>query len=174
MLKIVLKFILKNKNILLFAVFLTFLCIDQIAKHLVMQVSLASPNFIYPLLPFFNIVFVLNDGVSFGIFANSGAKNYLIITASFLCLLILYFLYKEQKFANKFAFCLILCGAVGNLIDRIIYGAVIDFLDFYIKTSNTTYQQYHWPAFNVADSLIFVGVCTLLFYDFLRKKIILK
>jgi signal peptidase II len=72
-----------------------------------------------------------------------------------------------RKYRSQSPFCLglafVLGGAVGNLIDRVRIGKVVDFLDFY-------YQTYHWPAFNIADSAIFIGVAILLWDEFAKKK----
>lgn len=157
----------RKNNLLLTFFFASLLFCDQFTKHLILQHSSGSLLFTKNIFPFFNIVFVLNDGVSFGILANTGSKNYLIVLTTLLCFVILFFIYKEPKYIAKVAFCFVLSGALGNLIDRVIFGGVIDFLDFFITINQ---MQYHWPAFNIADSCIFIGVCTLLYYEYLIKK----
>ena len=102
----------------------------------------------------FNITYIRNPGAAFGIFRDvSGTFRTIFLTGiSFTALIIIFFVYRNTKgAASRIAFSLIAGGAVGNLIDRLRFGEVIDFLDFYIG-------QYHWPAFNVADSAITVGV----------------
>jgi signal peptidase II len=117
---------------------------------------------------FFNLVKVRNNGVSFGMFNNF---EYAQIVFSMLqiaiIIVLLILLYKNTKGYLTIAFGLIIGGALGNLIDRIKYKAVADFLDFHLFA-------YHWPAFNLADSLIFIGVVMLLFEELLIKKIIYK
>jgi signal peptidase II len=116
------------------------------------------------LLPFFNIVCTLNTGVSFGMFANmaNGANVLLMITT--VVLIIIYILmYKEQDLFVKYGYSLAIAGAFGNIIDRFIHKGVIDFLDFH-------YGRFHYPAFNVADSLVFLGVCLIIGRQFLTKK----
>jgi len=107
---------------------------------------------------FFNITYVRNKGAAFGIFANSAFRVPFFIGVSLLASLgILWYLRRlrrEQRLLAT-ALSLIFAGAVGNLIDRIRLGEVIDFLDAH-------WYQYHWPAFNVADSAITVGVGLLL------------
>ena len=83
--------------------------------------------------------------------------------AGLICLGIIYFIQHEKDPSSKMALALILGGALGNILDRIRYGAAIDFLDFYIGS-------YHWPAFNLADSFICMGVCFLLIKIFIKEK----
>ncbi len=109
---------------------------------------------------FFHLTYVRNKGAAFGIFADSAIRIPFFITVSIIAMLaILWYVRRlraDQKLAY-YALSLVFSGAVGNLVDRIRYGEVIDFLDFFWRT-------YHWPAFNVADSAITVGV-TLLFIE---------
>ncbi|MEK7689054.1 MAG: signal peptidase II, partial [Deltaproteobacteria bacterium] len=93
-------------------------------------------------------------GAAFGIFrgVSETFRTIFLTGISFAVMIIIFFVYRNTKgAASRIAFSLIAGGAVGNLIDRIRFGEVIDFLDFYIG-------QYHWPAFNIADSAITVGV----------------
>jgi signal peptidase II len=118
---------------------------------------------------FFNITHVRNKGAAFGILADSAFRiPFFITVASLAALGILWYLRQlraDQRLLH-FALSLIFAGAVGNLIDRIRLGEVIDFLDVH-------WYQYHWPAFNVADSAITVGVGLLLldlWFEERRKK----
>ena len=114
--------------------------------------------------PYFNLVMVYNQGAAFSFLANSGGWQRWFFSglAFVVSLVIIWMLWKN---ASQRLFCwslsLILGGAVGNLIDRLIYGHVIDFLDFHIGTL-------HWPAFNVADSAITLGAA-LFVLDELRR-----
>ena len=102
----------------------------------------------------FNITYIRNPGAAFGIFrgVSETFRTIFLTGISFAMMIIIFFVYRNTKgAASRIAFSLIAGGAVGNLIDRIRFGEVIDFLDFYIG-------QYHWPAFNIADSAITVGV----------------
>ena len=107
---------------------------------------------------FFHFTYVRNKGAAFGIFANSAVRIPFFITVSLAAAIgILWYLRRlkdEQRLVN-FSLSLIFAGAVGNLIDRVRLGEVIDFIDVH-------WYQHHWPAFNVADSAITVGVCLLL------------
>ncbi len=101
-------------------------------------------------LPFLNIVYVENTGAAFGMFANLG-NNFFIAISVIAIVAILFYMSKIPKGLELFSISLIFGGAVGNLIDRILLGKVIDFIDFYVGT-------WHWPAFNVADSALTVGI----------------
>jgi len=118
------------------------------------------------ILPFFQLTYVRNQGAAFSFLSNAGGWQRwffmaLSITASIAICFWLARIPRNRKWEAA-ALALIVGGAVGNLIDRVAYGYVIDFLDVY-------YQTWHWPAFNVADSAITVGVCMLLI-DGLRKQ----
>ena len=113
---------------------------------------------------FFNLVKVWNRGVSFGMFNNLSNGKYILAginIAITICLLI--WLYRNEYKYITWALGFIIGGALGNLIDRLQNDAVADFLDFYI-------YSYHWPAFNVADSAVFIGVALLLLEGFFVKK----
>lgn len=106
-----------------------------------------------PITPFFNIVMVWNHGVSFGLFNRESESGPLILTAvsGLICAAFLYLLWRSTSRFQSLMIACIIGGAIGNIIDRLRFGAVIDFLDFHAF-------GYHWPAFNLADSLICLGV----------------
>lgn len=106
--------------------------------------------------PFFNIVMVWNEGVSFGLF--DGAQPVIMIALALLvCTGFLIWLLRTDDMVQRAGLMLVIGGALGNVIDRVRFGAVIDFLDFHAF-------GYHWPAFNLADSFIVIGVCVLIVY----------
>jgi signal peptidase II len=118
---------------------------------------------------FFNITYIRNQGAAFGIFSDSSLRVPVFIAiavvAGVAILWTLHRLKDEQKLFG-FGLALIFSGAIGNLIDRVRFGEVIDFLDVH-------WYQHHWPAFNVADSAISVGVALLLldmWRDELKKR----
>lgn len=115
----------------------------------------------------FNLTYIRNTGAAFGIFAgeNLPLRRALLIGFSVVAIGFVVVLLKRLPGMEKgliVALTFILAGAIGNLIDRLMYGEVIDFLDFY-------WSKYHWPAFNFADSFITLGVLATL-YRLIRTK----
>ncbi|HOU36935.1 MAG TPA: signal peptidase II, partial [Candidatus Omnitrophota bacterium] len=100
----------------------------------------------------FHLTLVHNRGAAFGMFKN---QTPLFILTSVVAVLFILLHLKKSTLLEKFALSLILAGAVGNLIDRVLYGCVIDFIDIHIE------PYFYWPVFNVADSAITVGACML-------------
>jgi signal peptidase II len=118
---------------------------------------------------FFHLTYVRNSGAAFGLLARQNATFLrLFFPAVTLCavgILLLYFQHTpRQRVLTLWGICLIIGGAIGNGIDRLWLGQVIDFLDVF-------WQTYHWPAFNVADSAICVGVGCLLLDAFLHPSL---
>ncbi|HQU16862.1 MAG: signal peptidase II [Chromatiales bacterium 21-64-14] len=137
--------------------------LDQVTKHLAARgLEYGTP---VALLPFLNLTLVHNTGAAFSFLSRgSGWQRWLFIAlASAVSVGIVVWLRRLPARAGwqPAALALILGGAVGNLIDRIAYGYVVDFIDCY-------YRHWHWPAFNVADSAITVGAA-LLILDLLRE-----
>jgi signal peptidase II len=153
-----------KKNISIIASFFLIIFFDQLTKILVIK------NFqLYEslsILPFFNLTFVVNYGFAFGFLNNPSLNQIIVILVIFS--IISYFLYlliKTQDHFFRISLILVLSGAVGNFIDRILHGFVIDFIDVY-------FGSYHWPAFNLADSSITLGFILIMFNIlFLNKKI---
>ena len=137
------------------------LVLDQWSKHIIdgsMQLYQSIP-----VLPYFNLTYVHNTGAAFSFLSQAGGWQRwffaaLAFTVSVVITIWLARLNKHESLLAA-ALSLILGGAVGNLIDRLLYGYVIDFLDVY-------YQNWHWPAFNIADSAITVGVVLMIAESF--------
>jgi signal peptidase II len=116
-----------------------------------------------PLLPYFNLTYVHNTGAAFSFLSDAGGwQRWLfaclaVVMSSIIGLWLARL--KQHETLMAVALALVLGGAIGNLIDRVAYGYVIDFLDVY-------YQDWHWPAFNIADSAICVGVALMLLESF--------
>jgi signal peptidase II len=110
----------------------------------------------HEILPVFNLVMVRNHGISFGFFARGQAWMPLVLTlvTSAVALMLFIWLALARDWKVCLALGFIIGGALGNILDRIRLGAVTDFLDFHLRS-------YHWPAFNLADSAIFIGVVIL-------------
>ncbi|MCE5334177.1 MAG: signal peptidase II [Desulfobacteraceae bacterium] len=140
--------------------------LDQLTKYLLVQ---AIPlNTGIPVIPgFFNLIHVHNTGGAFSIFAASGApwRQWVFIGLTVIVVAVIVYVYgkvPKGDWWTRMAYVCITGGAVGNLIDRVRLGEVVDFLDVYVGS-------WHWPAFNVADSAISVGAVMLL-VSLLRNK----
>ena len=139
--------------------------IDQITKQWV------AGSFDYretlAVLPFFNITYVHNPGAAFSFLADQGGWQRWFFTAiaAIASIIFIVWLAKTSKKQTmlSISFALILSGAVGNLIDRVLFGYVIDFLDFH-------WSGTHFPAFNVADSMIFIGAALMLLDSFMNPE----
>jgi signal peptidase II len=120
------------------------------------------------IMPLFNFTYVHNYGAAFSFLYDAGGWQvyFLSIIALGVSGLIIWWLKSttREQVLLPVAFSFILGGAIGNVYDRIMHGYVIDFLDFY-------YGTYHWPAFNVADSAIFIGAALLIIDMFVNKEV---
>ena len=136
---------------------------DQLSKWWILNVIMVPANTI-PVTQFFNLVLVHNRGASFGIFSDAPgwAGIALIVFAIIISIVLAIWMWQAQETLLSVALGLVIGGAIGNVIDRIRFGAVVDFLDFHAS-------GWHWPAFNVADSAITLGVI-LLILDSLKTK----
>jgi signal peptidase II len=142
---------------------LTLLCliVDQVTKHQVVgSMELYESIKVFS---FFSITYVHNLGAAFSFLADEGGWQRWFFTSVAAIASIVFIVWlaktpKNQKLLS-IAFALLLSGALGNLIDRALFGYVIDFLDFYIGDN-------HWPVFNVADSMIFIGAALMIFDSF--------
>ena len=140
--------------------------IDQITKAIILS-FIPLYRSIAVVQGFFSLTHIQNPGGAFGFMSNQSSSLLNIIflfVASLAICLVFYFYINTPKKYNLLAtgFALIFGGAIGNMIDRIRLGKVVDFLDFYIG-------NLHWPAFNVADSAIFVGIVIFLFHLLFKK-----
>ncbi len=159
---------MKARYRLLTIVSLSILLLDQATK-LYIDSAFRLHESVTVLENFFHITYVRNKGAAFGIFADSAFRIPFFITISIIAVGGLLWYYRkltpEQKWL-QYGVSLILSGAVGNLIDRVRFGEVIDFLDVH-------WYRHHWPAFNVADSAITIGVAILIidmWFEERRKK----
>jgi signal peptidase II len=146
---------MKKKLSVLIAVFIPILIIDQLTKYIIAK-NISFYGKITVIKHYFNIVHVNNTGIAFGIMGST--SKYIIIFFTFAIIIaLIYILLKVKINTNLFIISssLIISGAFSNLINRIVQGFVVDFIDIHI-------YQYHWPSFNVADSCVVVG--TILFF----------
>jgi len=141
----------------IFLIVLAVVALDQATKYLIMtNLSLYDSREIFP---FLHIVHIRNTGAAFGMFKNLGSIFFVILSV-FAIIFIINLLAKKTY--NTVGLALILGGALGNLIDRVFYGKVVDFVDFSIGT-------FHWPAFNVADSSLTIGIAVILVAYLFKK-----
>ena len=142
--------------------------VDQVTKYWIVQSMRLHESI--PIIPnLFSLTYIRNPGAAFGLLAGSSNAFRMVffgITSLFALALLGTILLRlpEKDWVGQLSIAGILGGAIGNLIDRLRFGEVIDFLDVYV-------ESYHWPAFNVADSAITVGVaCLIIHFAFERKE----
>ena len=142
----------------------TVVVLDQLTKWLIRDVVLDTARYI-EVTGFFNIVEVWNRGVSFGLFASDSPWTPYLLSALAIAISIVltFWLRKAETTFLALALGFVIGGAIGNVFDRFIWGRVYDFLDFHAA-------GYHWPAFNVADAAISVGVALILLDGFIAKR----
>jgi signal peptidase II len=157
-----------SRYLLLVLLGVTIVIADQVTKYWIVQsMRLHESISIVPNL--FSLTYIRNPGAAFGLLAGSSNAFRMVffgITSLFALALLGTILFRlpEKDWIGQVSIVGILGGAIGNLIDRLRFGEVIDFLDVYV-------ESYHWPAFNVADSAITVGVvCLIIHFAFDRKE----
>lgn len=138
------------------AIIFSVLIVDISSKWFIEAYVMVPPRVI-PILPSFNFVLGHNRGVSFGLFNSENPYAPYVLSALALVIIIVLSiaLRRSRSFIHTAGYSAVIGGALGNVIDRLQDGAVTDFLDFYVA-------QYHWPAFNVADSVIITGLICIL------------
>ncbi len=165
----------KFKNVL-WVVGIAFV-LDQITKWIILKKIVTSipfvvsatdliptPVYIAKVTSFFNIIFAWNKGVSFSILSGDKMQWILVLISLAIVSLLIHWLKSEKNEIRKIGFGLIIGGALGNVIDRIRFGAVVDFLDVHA-------YGYHWPTFNVADMCIVLGAGLYLWTQVQAEKI---
>ncbi len=140
--------------------------LDQISKAMVLGFFGEPGCALHRLAvgPFLDLVLTCNPGVSFGLFNRTGV-NSLIFSLAALAIVLVLVIWLSRVRASFLAAAigLVIGGAIGNVVDRLRFGAVIDFLDFHLAT-------WHWPAFNLADSAICLGVAAMLLDGMLSRR----
>ncbi len=133
------------------------LILDQASKWAILHLVMDPPRVI-EVTGFFNLVLAYNRGVSFGLFSNDWSLGpYVLAGIAFVIACgVIFWVRSQRSVLPLLAAGMIVGGAVGNLIDRLVHGAVVDFLDLHLS-------GYHWPAFNVADCGVVIGVLLLLY-----------
>lgn len=135
------------------------LVLDQLSKWVMVEMVLDDRRTI-AVLPFFNLSLAYNRGVSFSLFRSESDWGPYLLSALAIAVCIALFFWARRTETRMLAIAIgaVIGGAIGNVIDRLRFGAVVDFLDFYIPAT----QWPHWPTFNVADSAIVIGVGLIL------------
>ena len=157
---------LKKKYATFLLIVLGIILLDQITKGLITNKFLLHEN--VEVIPgLFNLTYIRNTGGAFGLFAGktSTLRTVLFLAVSCVALGVIFYLHRKTPPGKPLldaALAMTFGGAAGNLVDRLRFGEVIDFLDFHVGT-------WHWPAFNVADSAITVGVGVFCFYLLFKK-----
>ena len=156
-----------GRYLILALISLSTVALDQISKVQIMQ-TMRLHESIPVVSGFFSLTYIRNPGAAFGLLASSGQTFRLIffgLTSVFALGLLgmIFYRLRQDDWVGQLSIAGILGGAIGNLLDRVRFGEVIDFLDFYVN-------GYHWPAFNVADAAISVGVFFLILHFALEKK----
>lgn len=136
----------KSRVALYVIISVTVILFDQATKHLIR--NLIDSFRVIKVLPFLQLVNIRNKGAAFGMFTGFGNIVFIIIAALSI-VFVVYLLVKGKE--DRFGLSLVLGGAAGNLIDRVIFGSVTDFIDVFVG-------RFHWPAFNVADSALTIGI----------------
>ena len=151
--------VVRNGLFLAAAIFIA----DQLSKWVVLEYVMNPPQVI-EVTGFFNLVMVWNRGVSFGLLSNDSPYGPWLLSALAVAISIGLFVWMRRAETPYLALSLgvVIGGALANVIDRIRFGAVADFLDFHV-------MGYHWPAFNIADAAIVIGVGMILFEGMFHK-----
>lgn len=152
--------------------------LDQIVKSLLLYLITGTvpvsgnawgivgyPYLMAHIFDWFNIVFTWNPGTSFSLLRSlgEGAPWIIVGATGVICAMLIYYTFWRAGKNERLPLCFIIGGAVGNLIDRVRFGAVIDFIDWHIG-------NIHWPAFNIADMFIVIGVALYIINLTFRKK----
>lgn len=156
---------MSRKLVMFLIILMIGVALDQITKQLIVQALPVNSHVVIG-QGFFNLVHIYNRGAAFGLLSNMSpwlAKWFFVFTTGLVLLVVSYLWWRlpEGHWGPSLGYTLIMTGAVGNFIDRLRLGEVIDFLDFY-------WGHYHWPAFNVADSLVCLGAGVLI-WEILRE-----
>ncbi|HNS15106.1 MAG TPA: signal peptidase II [Syntrophorhabdaceae bacterium] len=151
------------RRYLIFLIVPVVFILDRWTKLLIMEHL--GPGGSIHITSFFSIVYVKNYGGVFGLLSRYEFARTVFTYLPLLIIiaLVVVLVVSKMVFAKRFALTCILAGAVGNIYDRVLYGSVVDFLDFH-------YGAHHWPSFNVADISISFGICLWLFLELFHAK----
>lgn len=153
-----------QRSVALFIVIIAVVA-DQVTKNMAEQMlQLYQP---VAVMPYFNFTLAYNEGAAFSFLSKAGGwqRWFFVVLSTVISIVLIFWIGRLKKYEKltRISLALVLGGAIGNLIDRALYGKVVDFLDVY-------YQQWHWPTFNIADCCISVGAVGLLLLSFWEEK----
>lgn len=146
-----------KRALFIFFIVASVVALDQATKYLIVQNLSAYDS--RELFPFLHIVHVSNTGAAFGMFKTLGSTFFITLSV---CAIFFIVYLLEKKTYDTAGLSLVLGGAIGNLIDRVLYGKVVDFIDFSVGS-------FHWPAFNVADSALTIGITVILVTSLFKR-----
>ena len=150
-----------KKNLIIFSIIIFIFFLDLITKNyalssLIINHSISINNFL-------NFTLAFNHGAAFSFLSNAGGwQRWFFIIFSVIVILIITYILVKEKNSQYTAFSFVIGGAIGNLYDRILYGYVIDFIEFH-------YNSFFWPIFNIADIAISIGIILLLYSMFAKE-----
>lgn len=150
-----------KKNLIIFSIIIFIFFLDLITKNyalssLIINHSISINNFL-------NFTLAFNHGAAFSFLSNAGGwQRWFFILFSVIVILIITYILVKEKNSQYIAFSFVIGGAIGNLYDRILYGYVIDFIEFH-------YNSFFWPIFNIADIAISIGIILLLYSMFAKE-----
>ena len=153
-----------KKNLVDFSIIIFIFLIDRVSKLLIINSAVGSEEYSINVTSFLNLTLIWNEGVAFGLFS-FGEKLYYNLLTGFIVLItviIIWLMFKSKGF-ERLSFMMIIGGSLGNILDRIYYSAVPDFIDIHIN-------NFHWFIFNVADIFITLGIICLISYEILSDK----
>ena len=145
------------------AVIILSVIVDQISKWWINAHIFADEPLMFG--DYFSVIKVWNSGVSFSMFSHHGEVGTIALSvlALLVCAFLLHWMWHEKNRLKITALGMIIGGALGNVIDRVHFGAVLDFLDFHLSI-------HHWPAFNLADTFICIGACILILMEIFNDR----
>ncbi len=143
------------------AVFIFLVCSDLFSKFLVQNYLYLNQSI--KISDTFDLVYVQNYGVSFGLFSGNISYLFIVIIGLIIVIFVIYLMIAAEKKLEKYAYFLIITGALGNIIDRALNSYVVDFISLH-------YKSFYWPAFNLADIYITIGIIMLLMSFFIISK----
>ena len=153
-----------KKNIFYFFFILCIFFLDRISKLWVIRNFSSDEKIEIAISPFLSINLIWNQGIAFGLFSFGESNFYnLLTTIIVIVIAIIFWMMLKANGIEKYGFMMIIGGSFGNIIDRLFYSAVPDFIDIH-------YKSFHWFIFNVADIFITLGVSLLIFKEFFLKK----